>query len=437
VCSTSASPTGVFGSELTVPYYAFLDAGMVVDLASPRGGVIPVEPLSMKELIRTPDDDRMLGDERFRQQLMQSLAIADIDFKAYDIIYFAGGWGAAFDLGQSEQLGHKVSEAFAAGRVIGGICHGPLGLLKARKPNGEPLVLNRRITAVTDKQIHELGVEITPLHPETALRAAGAAFECRHHPARDFFANYYLADGDLITGQNQNAGPMVARLMMQRGSRQGGRGRAGGVMKLTDFTRKPNVLILVTDQEREVMHWPEGWAEANLPARRRLMAHGLHFTRAQCNTAACSSSRATFLTGLYPAQHGVKNLVNSTRPDDFGQRRAGFLSSRLPNLATVMAEAGYHVVLKGKLHVTRPVAWNPVMKRHYWSTADTAHLAERYGFHGWNPPDMSDPQSLSDLGGGATQQRRPVRRRQRHRRRAPGAAGPPVPRERGPLPEHL
>jgi putative intracellular protease/amidase len=209
-------PTGVFGSELTVPYYAFLDAGMVVDLASPRGGVIPVEPLSMKELIRTPDDDRMLGDERFRQQLMQSLAIADIDFKAYDIIYFAGGWGAAFDLGQSEQLGHKVSEAFAAGRVIGGICHGPLGLLKARKPNGEPLVLNRRITAVTDKQIHELGVEITPLHPETALRAAGAAFECRHHPARDFFANYYLADGDLITGQNQNAGPMVARLMMQR-----------------------------------------------------------------------------------------------------------------------------------------------------------------------------------------------------------------------------
>ena len=209
-------PTGVFGSELTVPYYAFLDAGVEVDLASPRGGVIPVEPLSMKELIRTPDDDRMLGDERFRQQLTQSLAIADIDFKAYDIIYFAGGWGAAFDLGQSEQLGHKVSEAFAAGRVIGGICHGPLGLLKARKPNGEPLVLNRRLTAVTDKQIHELGVEITPLHPESALRAAGAAFECRHHPARDFFANYYLADGDLITGQNQNAGPMVARLMMQR-----------------------------------------------------------------------------------------------------------------------------------------------------------------------------------------------------------------------------
>lgn len=209
-------PTGVFGSELTVPYYCFVDAGMQVDVASPSGGVIPVDPLSMKELIRTPDDDRMLGDQAFRDQLLHSLPIADVDFTAYDVIYFAGGWGAAFDLGQSDVLGRKVSEAFAADKVIGGICHGPLGLLKARTPEGDLLVAGRRLTAVSDKQIHELGVEITPLHPESALREAGALYECRHHPARDFFANHYVADGDLITGQNQNAGPMVARLMMQR-----------------------------------------------------------------------------------------------------------------------------------------------------------------------------------------------------------------------------
>jgi putative intracellular protease/amidase len=208
--------TGVFGSELTVPYYVFLDAGMHVDVASPAGGVIPVDPLSMKATIRTPDDDRLLRDSAFREKLTRSLGIADVDFTASDIIYFAGGWGAAFDLGQSELLGRKVSEAYAAGRVIGGICHGPLGLLRARTPQGDLLVKGRRLTAVTDKQIHELGVAITPLHPETALRQAGALFEGKSHPARDFFANHFVADGDLITGQNQNAGPMVARLMMQR-----------------------------------------------------------------------------------------------------------------------------------------------------------------------------------------------------------------------------
>jgi arylsulfatase A-like enzyme len=172
-------------------------------------------------------------------------------------------------------------------------------------------------------------------------------------------------------------------------------------MTFSRGSRKPNILILITDQEREAMHWPAGWAETNLPARRRLMANGLHFTNAQCNTAACSSSRATFLTGLYPAQHGVKNLIGCDDPNDRAQRRAPILSSRLPNLATVMAAAGYHVVLKGKLHLTRPVAYNREMRRYYWSGADTAHLADRYGFHGWNPPDMSDPMNLSDLGGGA------------------------------------
>src|SRR5262245_59061047 len=78
--------TGVFASELTVPYYVFRDAGMAVDVASPLGGIIPVDPLSMKETIRTPDDDRLLGDPVLRDQLMHSLSIADLHFATYDIV---------------------------------------------------------------------------------------------------------------------------------------------------------------------------------------------------------------------------------------------------------------------------------------------------------------------------------------------------------------
>lgn len=208
--------TGVFASELTVPYYVFLDAGMQTDVASPLGGIIPVDPLSMKGEIRTPEDDRLIGDKVFREKLMHSLPVTDLDFASYDIVYLAGGWGAAFDLGQSETLGRKMSDAYAAGRVIGGICHGPLGLLRARTPKGELVVKGRRLTAVTDKQVKELGIGITPLHPESALRAAGALYEGKAHKGGDIFANHYVEDGDLITGQNQNAGPMVGRMMMQR-----------------------------------------------------------------------------------------------------------------------------------------------------------------------------------------------------------------------------
>jgi hypothetical protein len=31
-------------------------------------------------------------------------------------------------------------------------------------------------------------------------------------------------------------------------------------MTFGDLPRKPNILLIVTDQEREVMHWPDGWA---------------------------------------------------------------------------------------------------------------------------------------------------------------------------------
>jgi putative intracellular protease/amidase len=208
--------TGVFASERTVPYDAFLDAGLHVDVANIRGGVVPVDPLSMKPYLRTPADDRMLADCQFRAKLQRSRAVQECSFADYDLIYLAGGWGAAFDFAQSEALAAGIGAAVRAGRVLGGICHGPLGLLRARRADGELLVRGRRLTAVTDRQVQQLGVAMTPLHPETALRAAGARFEASTHPARDFFANHWVADGDLITGQNQNAGPMAARLMLQR-----------------------------------------------------------------------------------------------------------------------------------------------------------------------------------------------------------------------------
>jgi arylsulfatase A-like enzyme/putative intracellular protease/amidase len=209
-----AKPTGVFASEMTVPYYAFLDAGMDVDVASPTGGMVAVDPKSLRPVIRTPEDDRFLSDDEFRAKVADSLAIGDLDMSDYDLVFLAGGWGAAFDFGFSEDLGVKITEANAAGKVIGGVCHGPLGLLNAKAADGSPLVAGRRISAVTDKQVHELGIDATPHHPERELRGEGARFESETR-FRDPLANHWVVDGNLVTGQNQNAGPMVAREMMQ------------------------------------------------------------------------------------------------------------------------------------------------------------------------------------------------------------------------------
>ncbi|MEZ5728398.1 MAG: type 1 glutamine amidotransferase domain-containing protein [Burkholderiaceae bacterium] len=206
--------TGVAASELTAPYYEFVSGRVKVDVASIQGGPIPIDPTTLSRLIRSHYDDRYLDDPTLQEKTRNSLHIDGVDFTQYDIIYLAGGWGAAYDLAQSPVLGQKITAAWAAGKVIGGVCHGPLGLLQVQDENGQPLVKGRRVTGVTDKQVEELGISMTPMHPERELRAAGAEFESAT-AFRDFFASHVVVDGRLVTGQNQNAGAEVANLMMK------------------------------------------------------------------------------------------------------------------------------------------------------------------------------------------------------------------------------
>jgi putative intracellular protease/amidase len=154
--------TGVYGSELTIPYYEFLDAGMTVDIASIEGGEIPFEPVSLRWPLATHADYRYLDDEDAQNKTANSLRIDDVDFLEYDIIFMSGGWGAAYDLGTSEVLGEKISEAHAEGILLGSVCHGVLGFLMAEDVDGSPLVEGRTMTGVTDKQVEELGIGITP-----------------------------------------------------------------------------------------------------------------------------------------------------------------------------------------------------------------------------------------------------------------------------------
>jgi arylsulfatase A-like enzyme len=102
--------------------------------------------------------------------------------------------------------------------------------------------------------------------------------------------------------------------------------------------RGMNVLIFITDQQRATQHFPPHWAEQNLPGLTRLKRHGLTFERAFCDSCMCSPSRATLMTGYFPAQHGVKWTPEESMPDD--QYPQSVLPPDFLNLGTVMAAAG-------------------------------------------------------------------------------------------------
>lgn len=162
--------------------------------------------------------------------------------------------------------------------------------------------------------------------------------------------------------------------------------------------RRPNLLFLVTDQERFPQHWPEGWAAANLPNRKRLADTGLTFTRHFCNASMCSPSRATLFTGLYAEQHGVKEVLQyGGPPEDASSPDPTTQTTLQPGLQTIgkmLLEAGYDVQYRGKWHLSK----DPTGTLGAQSPRDLA----RHGFPGWIPPEAGTDQSDTGFGGGDT-----------------------------------
>lgn len=152
-----------------------------------------------------------------------------------------------------------------------------------------------------------------------------------------------------------------------------------------------NLVIFITDQDRAIQHFPDNWAEENLPGLTRLQETGVTFENAFCNACMCSPSRATLFTGRFPAQHGVKYTLEDNMPSP--QYPQVELPTEMANLASVMSAAGYEVVYKGKWHLSKP------------SDPTTGFVSSDllpYGFTRWDPPDAGANQSIGQAGGGST-----------------------------------
>jgi len=110
-----------------------------------------------------------------------------------------------------------VSDSYYASNVIfGSVCHGALAFVNAKDSLGQPLIQGRTMTGVTQKQLDEVGVEFTPLHPEEELRKAGANYQCSTGK-RDVFETLTVVDEEkrFVTGQNQNSGHETAQKIME------------------------------------------------------------------------------------------------------------------------------------------------------------------------------------------------------------------------------
>lgn len=100
--------------------------------------------------------------------------------------------------------------------------------------------------------------------------------------------------------------------------------------------QRKNILFITSDQQ----HWSAlGYLnpEVSTPHLDRLVKYGTTFHRAYTVNPTCTPTRASWITGLYPSQHGAYSLGTK-------------LMEHIPTVGDIFQDHGYQTALVGKAH---------------------------------------------------------------------------------------
>ncbi|MDM8006155.1 MAG: sulfatase-like hydrolase/transferase [Phycisphaerae bacterium] len=141
----------------------------------------------------------------------------------------------------------------------------------------------------------------------------------------------------------------------------------------TDAGRRPNVVFILTDNHSAWTLGCYGNKDIRTPNIDRLAAEGMRFGRCFSSNAVCSPTRATYLTGLMPSQHGVHSYLGT---GSLSGPSAHYMLSEFRTLPKILGEAGYTCGLAGKWHLGDCLY--PQDGFTYWVTKPGGHTSTFY-----------------------------------------------------------
>lgn len=201
--------TGWYLSEVSQVYYPLLQAGFLVDFASPKGGAAPMDESSRKPYETA--NKKFLEDSAVMNKVKNTIPASDIDPKRYQAVYFAGGRGAMWDFPDNADLQRIASTVYENGGIVAAVCHGPAALVNVKLSNGKHLVEGKDVNCFTNAEEDESGYsDLVPFLLESKLRERGARFQYA-----DNWKEKVVISDRLITGQNPASAAAVGEKLVE------------------------------------------------------------------------------------------------------------------------------------------------------------------------------------------------------------------------------
>jgi putative intracellular protease/amidase len=222
ISPTTGWPVGFWWSELTHPYFAFMEKGYEVEIFSPDGGKCEADAMSDPRdpsgysssdlismgFIATP---KLVG------LIENTKPLSDMEVNAFDAIVVAGGQAPMVTFENAHALQRKFVEFYEAGKVAGVLCHGVAILRYAKLSNGEYLAKGKTVTGFAnveedfaDNAVWSMGLLSRDKHVmswriEDELKKLGA-----NYIHAGLWRGFAIRDGNLITGQQNFSGGETA-----------------------------------------------------------------------------------------------------------------------------------------------------------------------------------------------------------------------------------
>lgn len=211
--------TGLWLSELTKFWKVVEEAGYEIDIASPSGGKIPLDPQGLI-IAQIAGATGLRGhltkqyeNKEFMDRLNNTMKVEDTKVEDYDAIYLVGGHGVMYDFTNHEALLTLTAEFYEAGKVVSSVCHGPSGLFNVRLSNGDYLVKGENVTGFSwlEEKLAKRD-KVVPYNLEDELKKRGAHYQKALLP----FNSRIVVDGQLVTGQNPMSAKGVAKAVVNQ-----------------------------------------------------------------------------------------------------------------------------------------------------------------------------------------------------------------------------